>query len=149
MDNEFEFTLRMNAKQAHSLVKAMELFVRMGLGQLEYLGEMLLENHADAFPKEDIQTFCRLREVLEKGLQAVKLESLHYPSNASKGVTSPTTSNTSKIVYDLECVLRQQIARAEKHQTFSVWHGDPLHLGSEPLATAEFKEVWKGEPKKD
>jgi len=40
-----------------------------------------------------------------------------------------------RIAYDLQCVIRADIAERENHPRSSVWHGPPLHTcKSEPLA---------------
>lgn len=40
-----------------------------------------------------------------------------------------------RIAYDLQCVIRADIAARENHPRSSVWHGPPLHTcRKEPLA---------------
>lgn len=44
-------------------------------------------------------------------------------------------TENGRIAYDLQCVIRQDIAEREGHPRSSVWHGQPLHAcKTEPLA---------------
>lgn len=120
------YVLTLNDKQAHHLIAAIDLYTRMHLGQLEELASVLPSSHPVLKPP------C---EGFRTALGVIKTEYLNLAPNASKGISHGDLATGVKIAYDIESVLRAAVAKTEKHEVWSTWHGPPLHLGAEPLAT--------------
>lgn len=129
MVSEHKYQLTMNAAQAKVLVDALDIYNRMGLGQMNAVSEIVCGMHGVLYgergaDRRDIDAMC----------QEIQQRLTGYPRNGSYGIGNPKVCNAAHVAYDLQCVLRQQVAKAENHGEYSVWHGDPLHYGKEPLA---------------
>ena len=122
--------LEISDRQARVMISALDHYSRIGMGQLETVADALCEPR----PKE-----CGDRwDIVEKFTDPMKLALLGYSGGASAGICSPAVSDLAKIAYDLECVIRADIARRENHPSSSVWHGPPLHTcRAESLATVK------------
>lgn len=128
-------TITLTTKQAHVLVNALDIYSRIGLGQTEALAQGLQELHPG----------IHYWDIVHKHTDPIKQELFGFTGGASYGVGNPKVSDAASIAYDLQCVIRKCVAQVEDHSTSSVWHSEPLHYGSEPLATAlahkyEFKK---------
>ena len=113
--------VRLTDKQAKVLIEALDLYSRVGMQQLEAVGTAMQWNFG-----YDVD--------IEKEIAGIKVK-LGQPVNGSWGIASPKVHDKAKIAYDAECVIRQNIAKRESHPKYSVWHRNPMHIGSEPLLT--------------
>lgn len=127
MSNKVAYTLTVSPEQAHVLTKALDFYARMGMGQLEEVNNVLQALHPDNFFNLD----CKLRA----DLMEAKSDHFNFLPGGSYGIGNPKVPAECKTAYDLECVIRQAIAKQENHGSHSVWHHDPLHYNREvPLA---------------
>ena len=131
------YHLALNPEQAHAVIKALDLCSRIGMGQLEEIEHFLAWN--GVFDMNDPTTLAKRDEVraLCDAMKAV----LGHPANGSHGITQEAVPRVCRVGYDVQCVLRQVIAREEHEGSHSVWHHDPLHIVSDvPLAKCEVTE---------
>lgn len=127
MKDDYRLQITVSPQQAHLIQKAMDLYTRMGIGQMEAVAEAINEtNGTDCYP------FAVYNPVREKLIE-IKESILHQPRNGNKGITHPDVAAAVKTVYDILKSIQKGIATAEDHGSHSVWHdGDILHLGTEP-----------------
>ncbi len=130
MDNKYKLQVEITPIQAHTILRALELLMRTGLGQMEYVASEINELHKKDFPwHEDDNPTLKL-------LNKVKKEVLGFHSCSNLGITNQKVHEDCKIAYDLWKVIEKPIAVEEKHHGWSVSHDGPiLHEGKEPIAT--------------
>lgn len=117
---KYNLQLNVTPAQARLLIEALDLRVRIGIGQIEAVAEAI--GHPTDYDE------------IRNHLFAVK-RILGHPANGSHGIANPQISPTTKTSYDLMKAIQKGVATAEDHASFSVWHdGDILHLGTEPTA---------------
>lgn len=132
-------TLHCSIKQMRVLIGALELYMRICLGQLDAVGHALAENLAGRFAPVD------KRHEFRERMDSLKQEYLNLERNSSLGISSGEVSDHAKIGYDLMKTLQKFVAVTEQHDSGSVWHnGNILKLGSEPPATIEKAAKRKG-----
>lgn len=129
-----KYQLTLNSEQVNVLIQALDVFSRIGMGQLEIVAESLRDQYQYSIPRNKLQT-------IEYCLDAAK-QALGHDKNSSFGILSPDTPKCSKIAYDIQCVVRQAVAKTENHGNHSVWHGNPLHTVKD-VPLAEIKVVHK------
>jgi len=118
--------IEISDKQACVIITALDHYSRIGMGQLETIADALCELR----PRLGIDRW----DIVEY-TDALKLKLLDFQRGSCNGICSPDVSPLAKIAYDLQCVIRADIAKRENHPRSSVWHGPPLHTcKSEPLA---------------
>lgn len=117
------YTLTLTKTQVQQLASASELFVRLGLGQLEYVFDTLRDLHPGA--QEDFSAE-----------QALKWQLLRMAPHSSHGICHPDVADSVKSIHDIRDVLMRQLASEDQGPAgrMNVWLREPLHLGSEPLA---------------
>jgi hypothetical protein len=127
------YTLNLDSTQANVLVKALDLYSRMGMGQIEEVAHVLGQMHYGKVPYEKVHE-------LEDALKKAKKDLFDCHPNASYGICGPKVPAEAKTAYDVECVLRQAVAKQEEAESWNVWHHDPLHTNREvPLARVSVK----------
>lgn len=131
------YQLNLNSNQAKVVIAGLDVLSRIGMGQLEAVAEHVPE------PRQDFtgQSLQLMREELNKAKAW-----LGQPPGGSYGIGHEKTTNEAKVAWDIQCVLRKVVATEEKHGLHSVWHYDPLHYGSEPLATAAVVRPFTEQP---
>lgn len=129
--NKPSYHLEVNSEQAHAIIKALDLFSRIGMGQMEEVEHFLswhgvldLRDESTVTKRDEIRSLCDQIKVL-----------LGHPVNGHYGIAQEAVPKACRIAYDLQCVLRQKVAGAEGEGPHSVWHHDPMHLVKDvPLA---------------
>lgn len=119
--------LELNDKQARIVINALDIYSRIGMLQLDAVAHLLgdLGLHQDPW---------KVKEFFD----VIKRELFELPPGANHGICSPKVPDVCKIAYDIQCVIRKDIAERENHPTSSVWRGEPLHTcKAEPLAKVE------------
>jgi len=124
--------LTLTEKQLHIIEDAIDLFIRVGIGQLG----IVLEKLEFLFPEQmkEQRSYDLKREFTDK----MKEKIFDFAAGANFGISSPHVCDNVKIGYDLQKVIQKHIAVENNHDKYSVWHDGPmLHLGSEPIAEIE------------
>ena len=123
------YHLEFNGEQAKVIIAALDVYTRLHMGQVGIAAEVLSEG---SFTSEQI-------EVARLYCKDIKI-SLGLPINGSFGISHQDVPRRGKIAHDVNCVIRQVVARIEKHGVHSVWHQDPTHCVPDvPLATCTSK----------
>lgn len=120
------YQLNIDEDQAHVLIRALDVFSRIGLGQFE---EVL-----DVYDRP-----CRLdleqREEIRAGLKAAKLAAGH-PSNGSYGIHNESVRGEFRDAFDLQQVIRHRIAWDNNPKGgIQVHFDEPRRIGDLPMAT--------------
>ena len=105
-------TVELTDKQASVVVSALDLYLRLGLGQTWAMAEALVELHPDK--KFDA---WGLRE---KYTDAIQLDLFGFTPTSSYGISNGNVSDRTKIAFDIEQTIRGR---------------QSLHMGSEPIPT--------------
>jgi ribosomal protein L22 len=137
------FRLTLTVEQADAVIKALDLYTRIGIGQLEEVVKLIsrgevpcvLHDHS-ILPRPDPRTIDQARAFMD----SLKLAIGHHP-NGSCGITNPGISITTKRAYEVEKVLSQAVANAkDPNPKFKGVHYDGLLLkltdDVDPLAEA-------------
>ncbi len=122
--------LELTDKHASVLIAALDCYTRLQMGQLRALADVI----ADA--KDSLGApLPEAWQIREQYTDELTSRLFGYPQNASHGICSPHVPESAKVAYDLQCVIRADIAKRENHPRSSVWHGPPLHTAKAvPLA---------------
>lgn len=97
----------LSENQVRTITAALELHMRLGLGQLEFLLEFAKKGEitlADGSTPE-YETF----EKVEKLMEVIKYELTGYPSGASKGIAHEQVPAASRRAYEMYKVLRFEL----------------------------------------
>jgi hypothetical protein len=122
---DYQIKMTVTAEQARVISRALDVYVRLGLGQLGIVAEALDGLH-------DIQDLDGLMNALDEA----KSRYLGLCEGRSYGIGNRKVDAAAHVAYDLEKGVQKVLATTEKHGTHSVWHhGNTLKYGSEPLAT--------------
>jgi 3-deoxy-D-arabino-heptulosonate 7-phosphate (DAHP) synthase class II len=122
------YQLELNRVQAHAVVAALDTFSRIHIGQVNVVAELLSEGVHSTYQIERVRELCdEIKTVLG------------FTRGSSFGIYNEKVPQVGKTTWDIACVLRQVIARAENHGSHSVWHQDPMQCDSKtPLAKCNF-----------
>ena len=129
MDKEL-FQVNYTKKQLRVIEQALNLVTRLGLGQIDCVGEFLDYHNCDKKKDPKFPSYWDLRN---KYFDPMKKDLFGFESGASYGVGNKEVHDDSHIAYDMQKAIQKVIAIEENHDSSSVWHnGDILHYGSEP-----------------
>jgi hypothetical protein len=125
-NSESKYTLTLNEDQARILIRALDLYSRIGIGQFEEVAQVY-----DRGLKLDLPTRDRIRV----GLNIAKAEAGH-PVNGSYGIHNAKVDDEFRVAYDLQKVVRHRLAWDRQPQGgLGVDFDTPDQSGSQPLAT--------------
>ena len=119
----------LTSMQANTIIRALDLYSRLSLGQVGEIGGILMDLHFER---------CHTRITrwgLQEKVNEVLKPHLGLEQGSYLGMGHKEQHEAGKIAYDVECVLRNHVAKAEQHNEHSVWHRTPLHYSQEPLPT--------------
>lgn len=129
------FELKVTDRQISVLIDALDLYSRIGIGQVEEVAEVLRKLYPDHCKYDD-----------RKLLADFKMKVFEHGINGSWGVCNEQVHDNCQVAYDIEKVLQKAIASKYNHHSTSVWHDGPmLHLGSEPIAKIKDMESKDGQ----
>lgn len=95
-----KYQLTLSEKQFDVLIKALDVFSRIGMGQLEIVAESISDQYNDKYSHETMTA-------INHCLYTAKIV-LGHPVNGSYGIMGPNTPKTAQIAYDIQCVLKEQ-----------------------------------------
>lgn len=121
------YTLEITEHQAQTLVDALDLYSRIGLGQFLEVADVYV--HAHDVSQEE-------REELEIRLTQAKA-AVGHPRNGSFGIHSREVPDAFRVAWDLQKVIRHRLA-VDRDPTGTPWRGvsydEPTQSALEPLA---------------
>lgn len=137
-----KYTLTINGEQAKTLMAALELYSRMLMGQVHYLGETgrYGTGHLPKTMPFDKDEDGKPRPVDEKQLEAalrwLNVVVTGSPGHGSWGITSEAVDDRARVAYDMQQVIRHFLAFERKPEGgIQVDFDAPMKWGAEPLAT--------------
>lgn len=136
------YTLKLTTKQAALVEKALDFYTRIGMGQWQEFAHVIDLMFMDgSLPtNQSLHKGLRDDDQLVKAIKDAKLVHLGLHPDAAFGISHPELGDNVKVAYDVSAVLRKAIATAQNHKSFSVWHDNPLHLGTEPLSECSYDD---------
>lgn len=119
--------LLINEIQAGTIMRALEFYFRIGLGQFEQLARLF-----------ELESTGRLAafdaEVIHDGLMQLKMQILALPRNASYGLSCPKLPEDYRTAYDIFQVIRHFLAWQDNPAgTTGIGFFGPQQLGQERL----------------
>jgi len=122
--------LELSDKHASVLIAALDCYSRLQMGQLWALADAIeTAKDVNGAPLPDA------RKLREQYTDDLTRRIFGYPPNASHGICSPHVPESAKVAYDMQCVIRAEIAKRSDSPSSSVWRGPPLHTAKAvPLA---------------
>lgn len=127
------FKLTLTEKQAHIVITALDLYTRIGIGQIERVMELFSEVYW-----KDIPNVERARQLVLEFKEALT----GYPMNASHGIHSDKVRDTFRAAYDITQVLRHAVAWGAKPEGgIEIWFDKPRQISEQSLPTIETVEV--------
>lgn len=133
------YRLTMSTKQARLIVSALEHYIRTGFGHWSAVAQQIVDMHAPPKPGE-VGDYCKTRDVVRGVLESLRpllMSDACQSPNCHYGVGSPHTHSSVDLAYEIECIIRKAIAEQEQHDSWSVWHNDPISFTGEPFAKCE------------
>lgn len=129
-----KYKLTLTEKQAEVVIKALDLYTRMGLGQLERVLEVAALEGQQWEGPTDYETAESAMVTLKKALTGFAL-------NASYGIYSEKVRDTFRVAYDIMQVLRHSVAWAKQPEGgIETWFYTPLQTAQQPLPTVSAVE---------
>lgn len=127
------YQLILSEKQANILIEALDVYSRIGMGQLNIVAESITKqydsNHHYRYSSD-------VMEIVKSCMNTAKL-ALGHPINGNLSIAGSDTPKSAQIAYDVQCVLRKSVKAS-----YGIWNNDPLHVDKNtPLA--EVKVVCK------
>ncbi|MCP1674409.1 hypothetical protein J2T57_001511 [Natronocella acetinitrilica] len=133
-----QVVMTMSERQAQSMGLALELLMRVGIGQFEYIGEIarmgvLSESAPADRPRKEasLETCQQLDAVL-----TLAKGTLGHPPHGSFGIHHAHVGVDAKNAYELLCVLRQALAIAREQEAPAAARG-VAHRGLTARVTGE------------
>lgn len=122
------YNLNLSQKQAEILIRALDLYSRIGIGQFEEV----LNVYDHGLKLDHFQ-----REQIRKALNAAKAEAGH-PANGSYGIHNPEVRDEFRTAYDIQQVVHNRLALVRNPKGgITVDFDEPRQIGTEPLAKIE------------
>lgn len=108
--SETKYTIEVNEEQARTINKALDLYSRILMFQIEEIVNVLLFSKPDKLQtwngeEIDFQDVHAIRDKIGE----IKEQLLQTPSNASHGIHSPYIANSARVAYDIQQVLRHEL----------------------------------------
>jgi hypothetical protein len=136
-----EYHLGLNADHARVIAAALDMYTRIGLGQLETILE-----HPGVFARLGGGTTAR--PDAEYLIGQLKARLFGFAPNANHGIRNPAVVDVARQAYDIRCVIRHRLAwdragnppERDWSTMLGVDFDDPSHLGDLPLVTMEKTE---------
>lgn len=128
MNKEQFDILGLSKEQLIVMKKALELYERLSLGQISYVGESIMDLHyKNMVTKISVPQLCDLFKPFHNiiGLKGDE----HF------GVGNNKQHQNGKIAYDLFCVIRKKIAEVDNHDSYTVDHDEPMNYSNTILPT--------------
>ena len=120
------YSLKLNEEQLNVVMKALDLYSRLQMGQVEEL----INPFSSPFSNRFVD-----RENVEKAVSVLKKE--YFPEltrDSYNGIFSDKTPETSKIAYDIIQVVRNRLAYDKNPSGgFTVDFDDPIKSSGQPL----------------
>lgn len=134
MSRADHYRLTISEHQAHVLMRALDMYFRVGMGQLGEVAEHLVTKKATTIE------WCDARDLVHDCLRAARVYAMpELPSqNAYHGIASEKIDDTNRVACDLHDVIRHHLSW-ERHPEggWTTNFQKARGLSQEPLATIE------------
>jgi len=127
-----KFSLEINEKQARAILKALEFYERLSMGQVNELAHHFISPFSDKINDEN-------KYIIEEMSEKIKKEVFpELDSNSSFGIFSKNVSDDAKIMYDIQQVLRHCVAWSKNPSgDIFVDYDTPLQSSKEDMPVAK------------
>lgn len=139
MDKNDWHELKLTGRQLRVLERALDLYLRVGLGQLDMVADAV-----EQLMPERLKRIGYQHSDMAADLLWIKNEHLHFAVGSSYGVGNDEISDDANVAYEMEKLAQNQIADTEGTGKWTVWRNKPLKVSRERLAEFERVEVPRG-----
>ena len=105
-----KITMEINEEQAHTLLKALDAFSRLHMGQLNIVMSDILISHQKRFEKEQLNMVLAIPKAILDLSDSISAMFTGMPPNASFSIGSPEIPDMAREAYDMQQVLRYKLA---------------------------------------
>lgn len=122
------YTLEVSEKQAEILVKALDLYTRIGIGQFEEI--LSLHRESDSFQNNQNQ--------VERLVSELKRTILGLEPNSSFGIQSKKVPDQYRVASDMVGMIRYTLLKDQPEtpmSKMSIFRDYPLRWGDEPIVS--------------
>jgi hypothetical protein len=122
------YQLTLSAKQLGTIQHALDMFFRVGMGQMREVCEHMIDH------KLPIDEWCDRRDRVNDILSAAK--SVARPElsvNAFHGINSTAIDDANRIASDIHNVIRHHVVMENNPGGWTVAHNEPRARSEEPL----------------
>lgn len=131
-----KYKLELNEEQAATLIKALDLYSRIGIGQFHEILDWQFN-----WEKRNAQDYQDIRDQLD----FIKFMLTGMPKNASRGIFQEETPERCKIAWDIQQVVRHCKSWHENPEGgITVHFGKPMRSSQEPLPVCKVLEEQDG-----
>ena len=128
MSNKSKYVLNLNGHQAEVLVRALDLYSRIGIAQFEEILDVY-DRHNKRSLTPVAQTMAARRALVE-----AKMSMTGYGPNAGHSIMSPDVNDEFRVAYDIQQVVRHRLAWArDPRGSLRVDFDTPHQTSTEPL----------------
>lgn len=132
------YTLTMSAEQASVIIRALDLYSRIGIGQFEEVARVYETSRDLSFMQEEDLKTCLINAKVAAG----------HPKNGSFGIHNIVVSDKFRVAWDLQQVVRHRMAYDTRPEgnPMNVHFDTPYQCSKEPLATIVSEDVAEPKP---
>lgn len=129
-----KYTLHLNEEQARVLIKALDFYSRIGIGQFREIVSNFVFDWCSIFKHKE--GYYKAMKLAEAHIDLAKKLLTKMPHNASLGISSPETPETAKVAYDLQQVIRHKVAWTNNPEGgHTVDFHEPMKVSEQELPT--------------
>lgn len=128
-----KYLLNLNEEQVTILIKALDLYSRIGMGQFKEVLGWQFGWQNNSIPHEDYQDIIERLDYIKFMLSGGDLSPGSY-----RGICSPETPESCKVAYDIQQVVRNSQAWVNNpNGDITVAFDSPLKVSQQPLPICE------------
>jgi hypothetical protein len=138
--SDHKYTLHLTERQARVIIDALDLFSRIGMGQLKEVSYVLRQN---PLPEPEAERDARIT-LLSDIRERLDMLSRYWNANGFSGITSKSISDRFRIAWDILQVIRHRLAWDQKPEGgITVDFDEPMVTAREFLPTISLVKTAK------
>lgn len=134
-----QVSITLSEQQAQDLILVLDTFVRLGLGQLQIVEELVRMGYVARLGDKTARWPGEKQDCFRAGIAVLK-QQLGLQENESMGVGHPALHPAIHRVTDLHDTLRHALSWARQPAGgWTVNFDEPMHYGNEPLPVVDIR----------
>jgi hypothetical protein len=131
-----KYALTVNEKQAEILIRALDVYSRIHMFQLEDVANILKWDNRRVYDLDEKEIPMENLTRLSEAILDLKSEFLNCPRNASHGIYSKSINDAARVAYDIQQVVRYGLwsnSPDKGQRRHTVWSNEPMRSSQELL----------------